>query len=169
MEIRKIHSFVEDTLAEGGETVDPVSAVTSTEMIRPAPAMRAPWTADKPMPPAPKTATVEPGSILAVLNTAPTPVVTPHPISAARSRGLLGEVPNAFNGVTGEPHHDRDGLDRHPMGHLVHEVAALLSQALDVSPSDGADVVASRIDVRTAQHACVQQASRRVVGWILLQ
>ena len=36
----------------------------------------------------PKTATVEPGSMRAVLSTAPTPVVTPQPISAARSSGI---------------------------------------------------------------------------------
>ena len=53
-----------------------------------APAIRAPWIAARPTPPHPKTATVEPGSIRAVLSTAPTPVVTPHPMSAARSSGM---------------------------------------------------------------------------------
>ena len=38
--------------------------------------------------PVAQTATVEPGSIFAVLSTAPTPVVTPHPMSAARSSGM---------------------------------------------------------------------------------
>ena len=57
-------------------------------MTRPAPAMAAPWMQLRPTPPQPITATVEPGSTLAVLNTAPTPVVTPQPISAARSRGM---------------------------------------------------------------------------------
>ena len=42
--------------------------------------VRAPWMADSPTPPAPNTATVEPGSTLAVLSTAPTPVVTPQPM-----------------------------------------------------------------------------------------
>ena len=41
---------------------------------------------------APKTATVEPGSIFAVLSAAPTPVVTPHPMSAARSSGMSSRI-----------------------------------------------------------------------------
>ena len=57
-------------------------------MIWRAPASFAPWIAEMPTPPQPKTATVEPGSIFAVLSTAPTPVVTPHPINAARSSGI---------------------------------------------------------------------------------
>ena len=54
--------------------------------------MRAPWIAASPTPPAPKTATVEPASIRAVLSTAPTPVVTPQPISAARSSGIVSSI-----------------------------------------------------------------------------
>ncbi len=42
--------------------------------------LRAPWMTLRPMPPRPNTATVEPGSTLAVLTTAPTPVVTPQPM-----------------------------------------------------------------------------------------
>ena len=60
----------------------------STAMTRPAPAMAAPWMQLRPMPPQPITATVEPGSTLAVLNTAPRPVVTPQPMRAARSSGM---------------------------------------------------------------------------------
>ena len=55
---------------------------------RAAPAIAAPWMQLSPMPPPPITATVEPGSTLAVLNTAPSPVVTPQPMSAARSSGM---------------------------------------------------------------------------------
>ena len=40
-------------------------------------------THDRPTPPRPMTATLEPGSTAAVLSTAPTPVVTQHPMSAA--------------------------------------------------------------------------------------
>src|SRR6266550_2527292 len=40
-----------------------------------------------PTPPQPTTATVEPGSTRAVLSAAPTPVVTPQPISANCSAG----------------------------------------------------------------------------------
>ena len=55
----------------------------SMAMIRSAPASAAPFTADSPTPPQPITATVEPGSTFAALNTAPTPVITPQPTSAA--------------------------------------------------------------------------------------
>ena len=46
----------------------------------------------RPTPPQPKTATVEPGSTFAVLSAAPTPVVTPQPISAARSSGMSSRI-----------------------------------------------------------------------------
>ena len=57
-------------------------------MMRPAPAIAAPLTAAMPTPPQPMTATVSPGATLAVLTTAPKPVMTPQPISAARSSGI---------------------------------------------------------------------------------
>ena len=62
----------------------------SMAMMRPAPAMRAPCTTLSPMPPQPMMATVDPGSTLAVRNTAPRPVVTPQPMRAARSSGISG-------------------------------------------------------------------------------
>ena len=40
------------------------------------------------MPPRPSTSTVAPGSTLAVLSTAPTPVCTAHPITQADSSGV---------------------------------------------------------------------------------
>jgi len=49
-------------------------------------------TADSPTPPQPITATVAPGSTLAALNTAPTPVITPQPTSAARSSGISSSI-----------------------------------------------------------------------------
>ena len=61
-------------------------------MIRSAPASAAPLTADRPTPPQPITATVAPGSTLAALNTAPTPVMTPQPTSAARSSGMSSSI-----------------------------------------------------------------------------
>ena len=64
----------------------------STAIILPAPAIRAAWMAARPIPPAPKTATVSPASTRAVLNTAPTPVMTPQPISEARSRGISSRI-----------------------------------------------------------------------------
>ena len=52
----------------------------STPMILLAPTRRAPCTTFRPMPPRPNTTTFEPGSTLAVLMTAPMPVVTPQPM-----------------------------------------------------------------------------------------
>ena len=46
--------------------------------------------ADRPTPPAPKTATLEPGVTFALLMTAPMPVMTAHPTSAATSRSAPG-------------------------------------------------------------------------------
>ena len=60
----------------------------SIAMIRPAPAIAAPLMAASPTPPQPMTATVSPGRTWLVWITAPTPVVTPQPISAARSSGM---------------------------------------------------------------------------------
>ena len=51
--------------------------------IRDAPATTAPIKHDSPTPPRPITATDDPTGTLAVLRTAPTPVVTQQPISAA--------------------------------------------------------------------------------------
>src|SRR5262249_14210647 len=64
----------------------------SIAMMRSAPASAAPLTADNPTPPQPMMATVAPGSTLAALNTAPTPVITPQPTSAARSSGMSGSI-----------------------------------------------------------------------------
>ena len=54
--------------------------------------MRAPWMAEMPTPPQPNTTTDEPGSTLAVLMAAPTPVVTPQPISEAISNGTSSSI-----------------------------------------------------------------------------
>ena len=61
-------------------------------MMRPAPTIAAAWIALSPMPPQPITATVSPGRTCAVLITAPTPVVTPQPMSAALSSGMSGRI-----------------------------------------------------------------------------
>src|SRR5262249_48110243 len=58
-----------------------------TAAPRAAPAIRAPGTPAGPPPPQPMTATLEPGWIWAVLSAAPTPVVTPQPMSASWSSG----------------------------------------------------------------------------------
>ena len=59
----------------------------STATIGSAPASARPSTTDRPTPPQPITTADEPGSTRAVLTTAPTPVVTPQPISAPTSAG----------------------------------------------------------------------------------
>ncbi len=53
-----------------------------------APAMRAPLTALSPTPPAPKITTVSPALTFAVFKTAPAPVTTPQPSSAAWAKGI---------------------------------------------------------------------------------
>ena len=67
-------------------------ATVSMAMIRPAPAIAAPLMAARPTPPQPITATVSPGRTFEVWITAPTPVVTPQPISAgAVERHVLAD------------------------------------------------------------------------------
>ena len=61
--------------------------LTSTAMILAAPASTAPITHESPTPPSPRTATVDPAGTSAVFTTAPTPVETQHPMSAATSGG----------------------------------------------------------------------------------
>ena len=67
-------------------------STTSTAMMRSAPAMRQPWIAASPTPPAPNTAAVEPGSTRAQFRTAPMPVITPQLISAATSNGMSSAI-----------------------------------------------------------------------------
>ncbi|MNH42030.1 hypothetical protein D3C79_1036430 [compost metagenome] len=64
-----------------------MAGLMSMAMIREALALTAPITADRPMPPRPKMATVSPGLTLAVLSTAPIPVVTPQPSRQTFSSG----------------------------------------------------------------------------------
>src|SRR5919197_6512969 len=72
-----------------------------------------------PTPPQPNTATDEPGTTLAVLKTAPTPVVTPQPTSAARSSGIFGSIFTrlstctvAYSAMTPQPENTLSGLLR---------------------------------------------------------
>src|SRR5690348_3170785 len=66
--------------------------IRSIAIMRSAPAMAAPLTADRPIPPQPNTATVEPGGTFAVFITAPAPVMTPHPTSAATFSGISSAI-----------------------------------------------------------------------------
>ena len=60
----------------------------SMAMTLDAPAMRAPLMALRPTPPTPKITTVSPARTSAVLSTAPAPVTTPQPRSAAWANGI---------------------------------------------------------------------------------
>jgi hypothetical protein len=63
--------------------------------------MAAPCTALRPTPPVPMTTTLLPGFTLAALTTAPNPVMTAQPRSAALSRGKsCGILSRAFSGMT---------------------------------------------------------------------
>ena len=57
-----------------------------------APAMLQPWMTEMPTPPQPNTTHVDPGATFAVLMAAPTPVVTPHPMSEAMSNGTSSSI-----------------------------------------------------------------------------
>ena len=61
-------------------------------MIGFAPAIRAPTTAERPTPPTPKIATLWPRLTLAVLITAPAPVMTAQPMIDVTSRGVRGST-----------------------------------------------------------------------------
>ena len=78
-----------------------LAGLVSMPMIRSAPAITAPMITARPMPPRPKTATLLPGSTLAVLRTAPMPVVTPQPSRHTFSSGAsLGIFARAISGTT---------------------------------------------------------------------
>ena len=72
--------------------ISSLAAIVSTATIIVAPAFTQPWIALRPTPPAPNTTQTEPGSTLAVLHTAPQPVITPQPISAQRSSGTVSTI-----------------------------------------------------------------------------
>src|SRR5258708_6523794 len=76
-------------------SVAPMSLATSSledtvsiAMTRSAPAIAAPFTAERPMPPQPNTATVAPGGTFAVFITAPAPVMTPQPTRQPMLSGM---------------------------------------------------------------------------------
>src|SRR4029079_17495595 len=76
------------------------ASTRSTATMRAAPARAAPMTADSPTPPSPITATSDPGSRGSVFVTAPTPVATQHPMSAATSGGVPSGIGIAAAGGT---------------------------------------------------------------------
>ena len=73
----------------------------SMPMMRAAPAITAPCTTERPMPPRPKTATVAPGCTFAVFSTAPMPVVMPQPSRQTFSSGASARIlASAISGTT---------------------------------------------------------------------
>ncbi len=72
----------------------------STATIVDAPARRAPCRTLRPMPPAPMTTTDSPWPTLARLSTAPTPVSTPQPMSAAEVSGTSSGIFTAWTALT---------------------------------------------------------------------
>src|SRR5918998_3243119 len=77
-----------------------LAATVSTAMMRPAPAMRAPWMALRPTPPTPNTATGSPCWILARLRAAPAPVRTPQPTRQAELSGTSSGMRMACTSFT---------------------------------------------------------------------
>jgi hypothetical protein len=75
-------------------------SATSTATSGAAPAIRPPCTAFSPTPPQPNTASDSPASTRAVLSTAPTPVITEQPISAALSSGIASGMGTACDAWT---------------------------------------------------------------------
>src|SRR5512138_3740069 len=72
----------------------------STAMIGSAATRAPPCTTLSPTPPTPNTAMLAPGDTAAVLMTAPTPVITEQPMSAARSSGISGSIAIADDSAT---------------------------------------------------------------------
>ena len=78
-----------------------LAGTRSSATIRDAPAIAAPITHDSPTPPSPITATLAPAGTAAVLSTAPTPVVTQQPMSAATAGSTpSGRAIAAASGTT---------------------------------------------------------------------
>ena len=74
------------------EAMSSLDSTMSIATILAAPAMRQPWMILSPIPPQPITATVEPPGTSAVYSAAPTPVITPQPISAASAIGISSGI-----------------------------------------------------------------------------
>ena len=75
-------------------------ATTSTAMTGWAATIAPPWITLRPTPPTPNTAMLAPAGTAAVLITAPTPVITEQPMSAARSSGTFLSTAIAHDSCT---------------------------------------------------------------------
>lgn len=88
------------SVAPNCRAIAPFAGFASTATIRDAPAIRAPCTTFSPIPPVPMTTTLSPYPTRARLSTAPTPVSTPHPISAADVSGMSRGIRTACTAFT---------------------------------------------------------------------
>ena len=86
-----VASVVRQAIERAGIATDEMPMVTATIGVRPL--IRAAATAQRPMPPTPKTAMLWPGRGAAVLKTAPRPVGTAQPIKAATLRSKPSGTP----------------------------------------------------------------------------
>ena len=87
-------------LAPSARACSSLAALTSTAMTGCAATIAPPCTTLSPTPPTPNTAMLAPGGTAAVLMTAPTPVITEQPMSAARSSGTLLSIWIAHDSCT---------------------------------------------------------------------
>src|SRR4051812_9797666 len=87
-------------VAPNSSAICSLRALVSTAMILLAPASAAPWMTLRPMPPTPITATLAPSGTRARCSTAPTPVRTPQPTSAAEASGTSGGIGTAWLALT---------------------------------------------------------------------
>ena len=92
---------IRKSVAPKARAMSPLASWVSMAMMRLAPASFAPMMMLRPTPPAPNTATLLPGRRWAVLSTAPTPVVTAQPMSAATVGGMsLSSTTQHSSGTT---------------------------------------------------------------------
>ena len=84
------------SVAPNSMAIRSLDAIRSMAIIWEAPHRRAAWITFRPTPPAPITTTVSPSSTRARLNTAPAPVITPQPMSAAEVSGTSFGIGTAW-------------------------------------------------------------------------
>src|SRR5690606_5511699 len=79
-------------VAPSSRALSSLASSMSTAITSTAPTALAASSDEKPTPPSPTTATLVPASTFAVLITAPAPVMTAQPNSAASSQGSVGSI-----------------------------------------------------------------------------
>ena len=144
----------------------------SITTIRDAPAMRAPLTALRPTPPAPKITTVSPACTFAVFKTEPAPVTTPQPSSAAWAKGMsFGTTASWFSwmsalfGEAAQPEAlEQAGRRRGSDAGLRPVGAALTSGMLALEGAAGQASSARSARLRERTHDVIADVELRDVG-----